>query len=94
MPAVHHPLADLDTILADLARTLETTAQRYVLGIAGPPGAGKSTLAHGNLALSEVAKLKSPPWNASIRGAPGFWPVRHDVAKGTRSAANCSNPFP
>jgi pantothenate kinase len=39
-----HPLADRDGLI-ERANRLAVTGQRRILGIAGPPGAGKSTLA-------------------------------------------------
>lgn len=39
------PIADVDVLVEGLVRQLTAGADRIILGIAGPPGAGKSTLA-------------------------------------------------
>lgn len=54
MPRLHHPLADLDTILAG---TLETTAKRCVLGIAGRPGLGADASHHPQAFLQYLLTL-------------------------------------
>src|ERR687893_790824 len=62
-------IEDID-VLVERARALASAGERRILGIAGPPGGGKSTVARAVVAeLGERARLVAPGVPAGDGGA-------------------------
>lgn len=60
MPPQLHALSDLDAMVTELEQIAERATDRYLLGVAGPPGAGKSTVADRIVALASVPGCVAP----------------------------------
>lgn len=64
----------VDALIDDLVRGLEERSRRYVLGVTGPPGSGKSTMAH------RVAARASGPVVACVAPMDGFHRSNEELA--------------